>query len=137
MDLQPHTVRFNFSHNSRGSQAGLAPELKAIIPKVTAVYRETTGNPHFKVEINAGQEWHNGHKIMSLHHTGYAADFQTKLLPGGGAGEMAKHIERGVSAALGPKYRVELELHPPHLHVEFRGGLKMSNPGDFPPPTSA
>lgn len=125
-------VRFNFGENSRGSTAGLQPELLAAIPRVEAVYREKTGNPHFKVQINAGQEWHQGHAMYSLHHTGYAVDFQTIRLIGGGVGQLARVIATAVRADLGDKYRVELEAQPPHLHVEYRGGLKMSNPVDVP-----
>jgi hypothetical protein len=44
----------------------------------------------------------------------------------------AQAIEQAVRKELGPKYRVELEKTPPHLHVEYRDGLKVSNPGDFP-----
>ena len=124
----------NFWENSRGSMKNMQPELTRIVPIVIAAFRRITKNPGFTVVINAGQEWHNGHRLMSLHHTGYAVDFQTILLKGGGTGLVAQSIEQAVRKELGPKYRVELEKAPPHLHVEFRDGLKVSNPGDFPDP---
>jgi hypothetical protein len=131
-DVYSRPLRLNFFENSNGKTDGLQPEIMEILPKVVAVFHEKTGNPHFNVHINAGQEWHNGHKLMSLHHTGYAVDFQTIKLLGGGVGRLARSIEAAVKANIGPKYRVELETHPPHLHVEFRAGLRVSNPGDFP-----
>jgi hypothetical protein len=132
MSESSHRYRFNFWHNSRGSAEGLQPELVSILPTVQRVFRDKTGNPAFSVVINAGQEWHNGHRLMSLHHTGYAIDFQTRLLPGGGLGPVAKAIATDLATTLGAQYRVELESSPPHLHIEFRTGTKMSNPGDFP-----
>jgi hypothetical protein len=132
-DVYSRPLRLNFFDNSNGKTDGLQPEIMEKLPDIIAIFHEKTGNPHFNVHINAGQEWHNGHKLMSLHHTGYAVDFQTIKLPGGGLGQIATSIEAAVRTKLGPKYRVELERHPPHLHVEFKGGLKVSNPGDFPP----
>jgi hypothetical protein len=129
-ELRP--VVLNWFHNSNGSTAGLQPEILEIIPKVESIFREKVGKNDFMVHINAGQEWHNGHKLFSLHHTGYAIDFQTIKLPGGGKGPTAQQIEHAVRAKLGAKYRVELEKNRPHLHVEFSKGLKVSNPGDFP-----
>ena len=131
-------VRFNIGENSAGSTAGLKPELLEIVPRVEAIYREKTGNPHFKVVINAGQEWYFGHTRYSLHHTGYAVDFQTIRLLGGGVGPLAKSIAAAVRADLGEKkYRVELETSPAHIHVELRAGLRMSNPGDVNPSVRA
>ena len=131
-DVYSRPLRLNFFRNSNGSTDGLQPEMLEIIPKVIDIFHAKTGNPQFVVHINAGQEWHHGHKMWSLHHTGYAVDFQTIKLHGGGIGQIAQSIEAAVRAKLGAKYRVELERRPPHLHVEFRGGLKVSNPGDFP-----
>ena len=125
-------VVLNWFHNSNGSKEGLQPEILAIIPQVEAIFREKTGIKDFKVHINAGQEWHFGHKLFSLHHTGYAIDFQTIKLSGGGKGPIAQQIEHAVKTKLGGKYHVELEKNPPHLHIEFSKGLKVSNPGDFP-----
>ena len=134
MPPEGRSLPLNFWENSRGSTKNLQSELLSVIPIVQGVYRQVTKNPDFNVAINAGQEWHHGHKLMSLHHAGYAIDFQTILLPGGGAGQAAQAIEKAVRTALGAKYRVELEKKPPHLHVELRGGLRISNPGDFPDP---
>ena len=132
-DFAQRPIRLNFWRNSRGKTDGLQPELLAIIPIVENIYHEETGNPHLQVVINAGQEWHNGHNIRSLHHTGYAVDFQTIKLLGGGLGQVAEAIATHVASSLGDKYRVELEHHPPHLHVELRQGVKATNPGDFEP----
>jgi hypothetical protein len=125
-------LRLNFWENSRGSERGLQPEMKAILPVVREVFRKQTGDVNWHVQINAGQEWHNGHRLMSLHHSGFAVDFQTKRLEGGGLGAVAMAIETELKSRLGSAYRVELEHRPPHLHVEFRAGTKVSNPGDFP-----
>lgn len=55
-------LRLNFAENSRGSTRGLQPEILEIMPKVTAIFRKVTAMEHFQPVINAGQEWHNGHK---------------------------------------------------------------------------
>jgi hypothetical protein len=105
-----------------------------ILPKAKAIYRECTSNEKYELTINAGQEWHNGHALMSLHHTGYAVDLRTVDLPGGGDGPIAKEIELRLIRELGSEYYVMRHRPPeaPHIHIQFQRGIRVSNPGEFP-----
>lgn len=128
-------VPLNFWANSRGSTRNLQPEIKSKLPVIEAVFQEVLQRPTFKIVITAGQEWHNGHGLMSRHHTGYAVDIQTKTLMDGGVGATTERIAKKVRDELGGGYLVLTREpgHAPHMHIEFRAGTKMSNPLDYEP----
>jgi hypothetical protein len=144
VELSKFPLRPNFATNSRGSTEGLHPKMQAVIPRAEAIYRAKTGDRRFKLVINAGQEWHNGHVLSSRHHAGYAVDFQTRLLPGGGDGPLAHAIVQALQRDLGSEYSVQLHTpdnkNPnikPHIHVELISGVKAWNPGDYPDPNKS
>lgn len=114
---------------------GLSPEMKAVIPIVSKIYQEhVKHNPH----ITAEQEWY-GHCAWSLHHTGYAIDFRTIDLPGGGIGETATKIADEIRKTLGKDYYVLLHHDKPyHLHIQYRKGVRaILVPAKYQPANSA
>ena len=129
-------VRFNFAENSRGSERGLQPQIKDKLTLISDVFRQKTHNPRYTIAITAGQEWHHGHGLLSLHHTGFAVDLRTRDLPGGSGGHIAKTIASELQQKLGSNYFVQLETARAHIHVQFSPGLRISNPGDFNTPAS-
>ena len=130
-------IRFNFFENSRGSTVGLQPQIKDKLNLISDVFRKHTHNPAYQITITAGQEWHHGHGLFSLHHTGFAVDLRTSDLHGGGTGLTAKAIAKELQEKLGPNYYVQRETVQPHIHVQYSPGLRMSNPGDFNPPSGS
>jgi hypothetical protein len=95
--------------------------MKAVLPVAEKVYQKhVKHNPH----ITGAQEWY-GHCAWSLHHTGYAVDFRTNDLPGGGVGATATKIANEIRKALGKDYYVLLHHDKPyHLHIQFRKGVR-------------
>ena len=126
----------NFSRlESRGSISGLRHEITSKLTIVQETFQQFAGK-NYQVEITAGQEWNAKHGMFSLHHTGFAVDIRTKDLPGGGYGPMAQLIRDTLKNKLGSQYYVLLHKPPdaPHLHIQFRPGVRMSSPGDWPGP---
>jgi hypothetical protein len=121
----------NFQLYVSKGQAGLQPQIKAILPVVQKIYQDCLKNTHYKISITGAQEW-EGHSFMSLHHTGFAVDIRTRDLPGGGYGEMAKKIRDKIAAKLGSNYYVLLHKPPtpPHIHIQYQPGLRISEPID-------
>jgi hypothetical protein len=130
----PENLNMHFWRNSRGHMDGLQPQIVDKLPVIAVIFRDVTGNQNYGITITAGQEWHNGHGLMSLHHTGFAVDIRTRDLPGGPLGPIALQILSRVQAALGSDYWETLHegTSSPHLHVQYSPGMRMSNPGDFP-----
>ena len=116
-----HQLGHQHSLKLREMYCGFSPEMKAVIPIANKVYKKHVGhNPH----ITGGQEWF-GHCMWSLHHTGYAVDFRTIDLPGGGIGKTATTIANEIRKLLGKEYYVLLHHDKPyHLHVQYRKGVR-------------
>jgi hypothetical protein len=123
-----------FPFISRGV-AGLDPRVQAVLPQIEEIIQKCLGNPTYRVHMTGAQEW-KGHGWLSRHHTGFAVDIRTRDFPGGGCGCVAKQVARRVQRALGSRFYVLLHMppDPPHLHVEYRRGARISEPGDFPSP---
>jgi hypothetical protein len=129
-----YTLPINFSRVDSGkSVAGLRPEITSKLASVQKVFRRCSKIPQYQISIKGGQEWNPKHGLFSLHHTGFAVDIRTRDLPGGGTGTTAKAIRDALQNELGSAYFVLLHLppDPPHIHVQFSGGLRMSSPGDW------
>jgi hypothetical protein len=126
----------NFSRlESRGSVSGLRPEIVSKLGVIQEAFQQHVGKS-YQIQITAGQEWNPKHGLFSLHHTGFAVDVRTRDLPGAGAGLVAQRICEALKRTLGPHYYVLLHQppDPPHLHIQFSPGLRVSNPGDWPEP---
>lgn len=123
--IAPPSHKYSKHHHCtlqlRPAYTGLSPEMKAVIPVVSKIYQKhVKHNPH----ITAEQEWY-GHCAWSLHHTGYAIDFRTINLPGGGIGETATKIAGEIRKVLGKDYYVLLHHDKPyHLHIQYRKGVR-------------
>ena len=118
---------------SRGSLKGLRPEITSKLDLIRQVFQHYTG-PNYQISITAGQEWNPKHGLFSLHHTGFAVDIRTRDLCGGGTGPVAQQIAKALSERLGNHYFVLLHRppDPPHIHIQYRRGIRISSPGDFP-----
>jgi hypothetical protein len=115
--------------------SGLRPEITLKLNIVREVFQQYVGK-NYQLEITAGQEWNPKHGLFSLHHTGYAVDVRTRDLPGGGTGPIARLICEKLKDKLGAHYYILLHQppDPPHLHIQFRAGTRVSSPGDWPEP---
>lgn len=128
-------INYDFYRNSRGSDEGLQPQIKDKLPLIAEVFRKYT-NSNYQLTITAGQEWHHGHGLMSLHHNGFAVDVRTLDLPGGSFGHVGDKITAELKQKLGRGYFVQNEKSKHHIHIQWTPGARMSNPGDFEPPQS-
>jgi hypothetical protein len=133
---KPEWYKFptNFSRTeSRGSLDGLRPEITSKLDLIRQVFQQYAG-ADYPINITAGQEWNPKHGLFSLHHTGFAVDIRTRDLRGGGTGYVAKQIARALTVKLGEQYYVLLHQppDPPHIHIQYRRGIRVSSPGDFP-----
>ena len=129
-----HTKHHHSSLQLRPIYTGLSHEMKIVIPVVSKIYQKhVKHNPH----ITAEQEWY-GHCTWSLHHTGYAIDFRTIDLPGGGIGETATKIADEIRKELGKDYYVLLHQDKPyHLHIQYRKGVRATiAPAKYLPDTN-
>jgi hypothetical protein len=114
--------------------------MRAALPVIERVFRQYAP-AGFVVEYTAGQEW-LGHAMWSAHHSGYACDIRTKTLPDGGLGVTSRLIADELRKALNPndghaRYKVLLNDQgpsKPHIHVQCRGGPRVSAPGDWGDP---
>src|SRR6266436_2381107 len=134
-----YTLPVNFARmESRGSTVGLRPEITNKLVIIREVFQRYAGGPKYQINIRAGQEWNPKHGLFSLHHTGFAVDIRTNDLPGGGTGHAAQQIAEELKRRLGDQYFVLLHRppDPPHIHVQFSRGIRMSSPGDWPNPNS-
>jgi hypothetical protein len=136
-DLSPERMA-RASHNAIATHGmkGLEKEITEIIPTVLSVYKKHAqiwNNKHESkinlakiAHINGAQEI-KGHGCFSLHTTGYAIDFRTIDLPGGGNGSMAKLIAADLRKALGKEYLVLLHRPPDpmHIHIQWQHGIRM------------
>jgi hypothetical protein len=122
---------------SQGSTEGLRFEITSKLGLIQEVYRRVTGNRNYQINIRAGQEWNSKHGLFSLHHTGFAVDVRTSDLAGGGVGPLARQIAGELQSKLGNRYFVLLHKppDPPHIHVQYSAGIRMSSPGDWPRPS--
>jgi hypothetical protein len=130
-----YELPLNFSRmESQGSTAGLRTEITSKLGVIQGVFRRYSGNPHYQINIRAGQEWSPKHGLFSSHHTGFAVDIRTRDLPGGGVGPIALRVAEELKRALGKGYYVLLHKppDPPQLHIQYNRGIRMSSPGDFP-----
>jgi hypothetical protein len=129
-------IPINFATTNSRSTANLQPEITSVLPAVQQIFRDLSGNPNYELLITGGQEW--GHSLFSRHHSGFAVDLRTKDLPGGAGAGIAQTICTSIQQKLGPAYFVQLEHGSggPHIHIEFRHGMKVSNPVDtaYTPP---
>ena len=125
----------NFSRmESQGSTAGLRIEITSKLDLIQDIFRRNSGNPHYRINIRAGQEWSPKHGLFSSHHTGFAVDIRTRDLAGGGFGNVAHLVANELQRMLGHDYYVLLHRppDPPHIHIQYNRGIRMSSPGDFP-----
>ncbi len=114
----------DYSFAERGL-AGLQPEISEQLVSMSEVF----AGRQLEWQILAAQTW-SGHSFYSLHHTGFAVDLAVIDVDNVTVAELVEALR----TALGSGYRVLafLDSPQPHLHVEYRDGLRISEPVDDP-----